>query len=223
MLIGQPVRWLPSIAFAAALLLVAGLDAASVQARESVSPITPNAEHLASTIDRLDVENHWPAGQHVKWDTGIPDGRPETSAGKHTHCSAFVAAAAKTVGIYILRPPEHPQVLLANAQYDWLESEGAAHGWKPLGNAMEAQRHANEGWFVVATYKNHHDDKPGHIAIVRPSDRDARSIREAGPQITQAGGTNYRSVPLQVGFKGHPAAWGHQEVRFYAHAVDHLD
>jgi hypothetical protein len=157
---------------------------------------------------------------HVKWDTGVPDGRPEKSPGKHTHCSAFVAAAAREFDIYILRPPEHPQVLLANAQYDWLEQEGAKRGWKPLETAEEAQRYANEGWLVVATYKNHHDDKPGHIAIVRPSDKREAALREEGPQITQAGGTNYRSVALRVGFAGHPAAWGRHEVRFYAHAVD---
>jgi hypothetical protein len=223
MFIGKSVRRLPSVAFTAVFVFAAVLGGASAPSRAEVSPITANAEHLARTIDGLEVESHWPAGEHVKWETGIPDGRPEKSPGKHTHCSAFVAAAAKRVGIYILRPPEHPQILLANAQYDWLAAEGAADGWKPLSNAVDAQRHANEGWFVVAAYKNHHDDKPGHIAIVRPSDKDAESIREEGPQITQAGGTNYRSVPLRVGFAGHPAAWSHQEVRFYAHAVEHMD
>lgn len=95
------------------------------------------------------MENHWPAGVHVKWDTGVPDGRPEKLPGKHTHCSA-----------------------------------------------------------------------PGHIAIVRPSDKGDAALREEGPQITQAGGTNYRSIALRVGFAGHPAASSRHEVRFYAHAVD---
>lgn len=184
------------------------------------APISADAEQLAQRIDSLEVENHWPAGEHVKWETGVPDGRPEKTAGKHTHCSAFVAAAAKNLGIYILRPPEHGQILLANAQYDWLGSEGAAVGWKPLTDALEAQSYANRGWLVVATYKNHHDDKPGHIAIVRPSTKGAAAIRAEGPQITQAGGTNYRSVALSVGFVGHPAAWGKHEVRFFAHPVD---
>lgn len=184
------------------------------------NPISPSAERLAQTIDSLDVEHHWPAGEHVHWESGIPDGKPETGAGKHTHCSAFVAAAAKRAGIYILRPPEHKQILLANAQYDWLESEGQAQGWKALHDGIEAQRFVNEGWFVVAAYKNHHDDKPGHIAIVRPSDKDVRALREEGPQITQAGGTNYRSVSLRQGFAGHPAAWKHQEVRYFAHPTD---
>lgn len=207
-------------AAAAAMLTIVACCGSPASIRAAAAPITASAERVAHSIDSLDVEHHWPAGVHVHWESGEPDGRQETTPGKHTHCSAFVAAAAKRVGIYILRPPEHKQILLANAQYDWLADEGAAQGWQPLTDAVDAQRHANQGWFVVATYKNHHDDKPGHIAIVRPSDKDVTSIREEGPQITQAGGTNYRSVPLKVGFAGHPAAWDHQEVRFYTHAVE---
>jgi hypothetical protein len=206
------IRYVFQILAALALIGAMGIAAAT--------PVSPAAERIARQIDSLDVESHWPAGVHVKWDTGIPDGRPESSSGKHTHCSAFVAAAARSLGIYILRPPEHPQVLLANAQYDWLEQEGAQRGWKALGSAEEAQRYANEGWLVLAAYRNHNDNKPGHIAIVRPSDKREAAIREEGPQITQAGATNYRNVALKVGFAGHPAAWGRREVRFYAHAVD---
>ena len=72
---------------------------------------------------------------------------------------------------------------------------------------------------MLATYKNHRADLPGHIAIVRPSDKDAGTIAIEGPQITQAGATNYRSVALGTGFAGHPTAWAQHEVRFYAHAV----
>jgi hypothetical protein len=181
--------------------------------------ITPAAQRLAQHIDSLDVEHRWPVGAHVHWETGIPDGRPESGAGKHTHCSAFVAAAAKTAGIYILRPPEHPQLLLANAQFDWLAAEGRARGWTPVANGVDAQRYANQGWFVVAAYKNIHDDKPGHIAIVRPSDKPVSAILQEGPQITQAGTVNYRDVPLRVGFAGHPLAWSRQTIRYFAHPV----
>lgn len=181
--------------------------------------ITPAASRTIAVIDALDVERHWPAGLHVAWESGVPDGSPESGAGRHTHCSAFVASAAKQVGIYILRPPEHPQVLLANAQYDWLEREGARRGWQPLRSDQEAQDYANRGFLVVAAYRNHRDDKPGHVAIVRPSDKSPAEIRENGPQVTQAGGRNYRSTTLREGFAGHPAAWGQHEVRYYAHAV----
>ena len=182
-------------------------------------PVSPKAATVIETIDALDVEHHWPAGSHVHWESGVPDGKPETSSGKHTHCSAFVAAAAKQFGIYLLRPPEHAQILLANAQYDWLMNEGAQHGWQPVRSDREAQSEANRGMLVVATYKNHNEDKPGHIAIVRPSDKSDAAIRREGPQVTQAGGTNYRSTSLQQGFAGHPAAWGKHEVRYYARAV----
>jgi hypothetical protein len=119
-----------------------------------------------------------------------------------------------------LRPPEHPQILLANAQYDWLAEQRATRGWNALADGEQAQTYANRGYLVVATYRNHHDNKPGHIAIVRPSEKSARVIAEEGPQIAQAGGTNYTSTSLKRGFAGHPAAWSHNEVRYYAHAID---
>jgi len=139
--------------------------------------VAPAAQRVAAAIDSMDVEHHWPAGVHVDWQTGVPDGKRGTPGGKHTHCSAFVAAAAQRLGIYILRPPEHSQLLLANAQYDWLAREGAGHGWQPLDGAADAQDRANLGYLVVAAYKNHHEDKPGHIAIVRPSAKSAASCR----------------------------------------------
>jgi hypothetical protein len=198
----------------ACLLIIATL--LSSNGATAADPTTPASQQLFQIIDSLDVEHHWPAGKHVDWATGIPDGRPETFPGKHTHCSAFVAAAAKRVGIYVLRPPEHKQILLANAQFDWLAANGAARGWKPLADGVQAQSYANQGWLVLAAYKNHHDDQPGHIAIVRPSDKDARAVQDEGPQITQAGGNNYRSVPLRVGFPGKK----YDEVAYYGHPVD---
>ena len=147
-----------------------------------------------------------------------------TASPKAVGASILIAALSpppprSAQGIYLLRPPQHKQLLLANAQYDWLAAQGAAQGWRPLQDGLEAQRYANQGWFVLATYKNHRGDLPGHIAIVRPSEKDARTIALEGPQITQAGGTNYRSVALRAGFAGHPSAWVQHEVRFYAHAV----
>jgi hypothetical protein len=192
---------------------------ACFSARVNATPVSPAAQRVIETIDALDVEHHWPAGVHVNWQTGEPDGREERTPGKHTHCSAFVASAAKHLNIYILRPPEHGQILLANAQYEWFGTQGAAQGWSEIKGPVAAQTAANEGRLVVATYRNHNDDKPGHIAIVRPADKSEAAIRSEGPQIEQAGGTNYRSTTLQKGFAGHPAAWGRGEVRYYAHAV----
>jgi len=114
--------------------------------------ITEAGQRLAQKLDSFEVEKHWPAGVHINWETGDPTGKPEKTPGKHTHCSAFVASAAKQLGIYILRPPEHGQMLLANAQNEWLSSEGAANGWRHLNDGAAAQDAANHGILVVATY-----------------------------------------------------------------------
>jgi len=182
--------------------------------------LTPEGARLSKFLDQTRVEELWPAGVHVTWETGVPDGKPERSVGKHTHCSAFVASVAKKLGVYILRPPEHGQILLANAQYDWLLEEGEQHGWNRIAGGEQAQEYANNGYLVVATYHNHHDDKPGHIAIVRPSTKSRSEIASEGPQITQAGGTNYLSTTLRQGFAGHPNALSRHEVKYYAHPID---
>ena len=31
-------------------------------------------------------------GEHVHWESGVLDGKPESAVGKHTHCSAFAAS-----------------------------------------------------------------------------------------------------------------------------------
>ncbi len=179
--------------------------------------ISPAGQRLAQKLDSFDVEHHWPAHLHVNWETGDPDGKPEKGTGVHTHCSAFVASAAKQLGVYILRPPEHSQVLLANAQNEWLESQGAAQGWRRLKDGQEAEDAANHGDLVIASYHNHHDNKPGHIAIVRPSAKSPEAIAGEGPDMVQAGANNYNVVSARKGFAGHPAAWRNNEIEYFAH------
>jgi hypothetical protein len=182
--------------------------------------ISPAGQQLAQKLDSFEVEKLWPAHLHVNWETGVPDGKPEKGTGVHTHCSAFVASAAKQLGVYILRPPEHGQVLLANAQNEWLESEGAGQGWRRLKDGKEAEDEANRGDLVVASYHNHHDNKPGHIAIVRPSAKSAEAIAQEGPDMVQAGEHNYNVVSAKKGFAGHPAAWRDNEIEYFAHDLD---
>jgi len=174
---------------------------------------------LAGFLDSMEVEKHWLAGHHVKWKTGEPDGRPVGSEGVHSHCSAFVAAACSRLGIPILEPPEHPQILLANAQCRWLAKEGSALGWTELGSGLEAQRHANAGELVVACTRNPDPDEPGHIAIVRPAPVSARRIATQGAQVIQAGVRNWNSTSLLRGFEHHRWAWEHGRIRYFAHAV----
>jgi hypothetical protein len=204
-------RQLTRVLLAIVVCLAAGMGAARGE------EISPAGRELAQKLDSFEVEKHWPAHLHVNWETGVPDGKPEKGTGVHTHCSAFVASAAKQLGVYILRPPEHGQVLLANAQNEWLKSEGAAQGWHPLKNGAEAEAAANKGELVVASYHNHHDNKPGHIAIVRPSTKSAEAIASEGPDMVQAGGHNYNVVSAKKGFAGHPAAWRDNEIEYYAH------
>jgi hypothetical protein len=206
-----------SRAVAAAVVIAALAFAGGVHATDD--PITPQAQQIFRTIDAMGVETKWIAGEHIDWESGLPTGVPETLPGKHTHCSAFVAAAAKQLGVYILRPPAHGQKLLANAQNDWLAEEGAAHGWRKLADAGEAQAAANRGLLVVASYHNHHDDRPGHIAIVRPGNKTPAQIAAEGADVIQAGAVNAVSISTKAAFAGHPAAWRDNEIVYYAHEV----
>ncbi len=192
---------------------------ATVQASAQTGAVSPRGQWLAAQLDQMDVEHKWIAGQHVDWETGLPDGSPERLPGRHTHCSAFVAAAAKRLGVYILRPPEHGQVLLANAQNEWLASEGRDEGWRLAPDGVEAQDLANSGKLVVASYHNHRDEKPGHIVIVKPSDKPLADIEQEGPQVIQAGTVNSSSISAKAAFAGHPAAWRDHEIDYYAHVL----
>jgi hypothetical protein len=53
---------------------------------------------------------------------------------------------------------------------------------------------ANQGTLVVVVYESPDSQKPGHIAIVRPSEKSCVRLEESGPQIIQAGQRNYTST-----------------------------
>jgi hypothetical protein len=203
--------------FAAALIFAA--SAAAALAAGATDHVSPKGRWLAQKLDAMGVESKWIAGQHIDWRSGLPHGVPERSEGRHTHCSAFVAAAAQSLGVHILRPPEHGQKLLANAQYHWLESDGAAEGWRELPDPAAAQAAANAGELVVASYLSHNEEKPGHIAIVKPAARSAAELAAAGPLLIQAGTVNSAAISMRDGFAGHPHAWFDHEAVFYAHPL----
>ena len=183
-------------------------------------PITPAGDRLASTLDSMNVESLWLSHEHVNWETGEPDrGADYEGPGNHTHCSAFAAAAAKRLGVYLLRPPEHGQLLLANAQAEWLASDAASKaGWRSVATMQKAQRLANEGTLVLVLYPNPDRHVPGHIAIVRPSEKSARALDENGPEIIQAGEHNHARTNVKTGFENHPGAWPNG-VMYYAHSL----
>jgi hypothetical protein len=195
----------------AVLVLLLGLPAWAEE-------ISPAGRQLAQSLDSMNVEQLWLAGKPIKWKTGEPIGDSPPIKG-HTHCSAFAAEACRRLGVYLLRPPDHSTVLLANAQYDWLFKSGKEQGWTQLRDGYRAQHFANEGYVVVAVFKESDPKHPGHIAIIRPSTKTPEKIAMEGPQVTQAGYQNYRSTSLREGFKHHPDAWGKQRVRYFVHKL----
>jgi hypothetical protein len=183
-------------------------------------PITHAGDRLASTLDSMDVESLWLAHEHVNWETGKPDrGANDEGPGNHTHCSAFAAAAAKKLGVYLLRPPEHGQLLLSNAQAKWLDDDaGRKAGWRKVVDMRKAQWLANQGQLVVVVYQNPDRNLPGHIAIVRPSEKPASVLDENGPELIQAGEHNHNKINVRIGFENHPGAWP-DGVRYYMHTL----
>jgi hypothetical protein len=184
-------------------------------------PITEQGQRLLSVLDGMNVESLWLAHEHVNWETGEPDkGEDYAGPGRSTHCSAFAAAVGKRLGVYMLRPPEHGQILLANAQAEWFRTAaGRQNGWRPLPDAHEAQAQANRGNLVVVVFESPDPHRPGHIAIVRPAHRPARLLDENGPEITRAGQKNYSKTSTKVGFLAHPGAWP-GGVLYYAHSIE---
>lgn len=181
--------------------------------------ITANGQKLLKLLDASKVEELWQKGYRVDWETGQTVAVSNNP--KSTHCSAFAAAFAKQMGIYLLRPPEHKQNLLANAQYDWIQSSSAEkEGWKKVNDGLTAQNEANKGNLVVTIFKNPDESHPGHISIIRPAVKSIKLLNKEGPQTTQAGGTNSYSIPLKYGFGNHPGAWP-DGVIFYEHEVSY--
>jgi hypothetical protein len=172
----------------------------------------------------LHVEELWLSGQHVNWQTGEPDD-PSAEQDIHTHCSAFVAAACAKKNVYILRPPDHSIQLLANAQYDWLQSnEAKKMGWVKIesdGVYEKSQVLANKGYFVVSTCKNKDPKLPGHIALVRPAEITTGQLAESGPMLISAGTHNFNYISLKSAFGSHLSGWPEKEILFYYH-TDHL-
>jgi hypothetical protein len=193
--------------------------ASAANGRPCCGPVNRSGLQLASALDHMNVEEHWAAHEHVNWETGDPDRGGEYEGPGHTHCSAFAAAAAKRLGVYLLRPPQHPQKLLANAQVEWLAGdEGRERGWASVRGSREAQSLANQGNLVVVVFANPDAKKPGHVAIVRPSEKATQALRRDGPQIIQAGTHNHNSTVVRIGFQNHSGAFPNG-VRYYVHTV----
>jgi hypothetical protein len=201
--------------YTALLLVVAALfpGAGSAPPPAETIPLSAKGKELAAALDAMDVKNRWLPTRHVSnWKTGEAD---DKKGGPRTHCSLFVSAACWKLHVPMLDPP--PQTLLANRQQAWLQKEGKKKGWRQVSDPVEAQRLANQGVVVVASYRNPNPKRAGHIAVVRPAAVDAAGVRKTGPRVTQSGGTNYTNASVKTGFRNHPGAWEHGEVLFFAY------
>ena len=192
--------------------------------------ISPKGQALAQFIDSMDVEKHWLSGtKGINWETGDPDPNRPVYSTTVTHCSNFVAAASLRLKVYLLRPPEHDQDNLVNAQNDWLNSQsGKDAGWTKLPDAISAQYYANQGDFVVSSTKgtdpnsNTYETMFGHIAVVRPSSKSHAAILVSGPQVAEAGWINSPNVSVKAGYASIPGAWvgdGNGAVEFFMHPI----
>lgn len=193
---------------------------------------------LAEFLDLLCVDRYWLKGHHIVWMTGQQNARVGVGRDRYTHCSAFVAAAAMRLGIYVLRPPFHDEMLLASAQDHWLRGyaryEGqtaAAAGWSRIGRSggsgviAMAQSLANQGKLVLASYAQrplqddpagHPIPAPGHIALLRPSPEDGAGAEAPGLLVCAAGHINGAALPIEASFQEHVGAWP-DNIDFYAH------
>ncbi|GEN76083.1 hypothetical protein [Chryseobacterium hagamense] len=171
--------------------------------------MTECGRQLKSFYLGMDILHKWQAGQHINWQTGEPDD-PDAVSGIRTHCSAFVAAACERKGIYLLRPPEHKQELLANAQVRWLNSGRSKNsGWHalPENTLYEAQRMADEGYLVIVCAQNTNPHKPGHIALVMPADLSLEQNRQYGPLLIQSSAKNRVDAWFRDAFRHYIADW----------------
>jgi hypothetical protein len=192
----------------------AGRQAAPGPDTECCGPISSGGEQLAHFLDSMNVEHLWLSREKVDWRSGQP-----RSGHGGTHCSAFAAAVAERLDIYMLRPPQHSQDFLATAQGRWFEGEHANHdGWTAVSTPEQAQTLANRGELVVLVHISSESHVHGHIAVVRPAMKSATALDAEGPQTIQAGLHNFASGTAVQSFQSHPGAWPSQ-VGMYAHST----
>ena len=136
----------------------------------------------------VNLDSGWSAGYNISCDTGYGTYNKTTTV-KTSHCSCFVYALCKKLGFYIPSPPEYSQFHLADKQLEWIESsDGISNGWTNVGLNVpdcyiEAQRKANEGYFVIVGVTQD-DMVNGHIGVVRPyRNVDYKIISKRGPIV----------------------------------------
>jgi hypothetical protein len=177
-------------------------------------PTCRDGSVLMAILDGLDVEHHWLSGKRVNWRTGITEDDGEE--GPASNCGALVAALCSRLKVPM--PAPNVQSLSPAAQYDWLAQYGKGKGWVMVGE-VEAQLLANQGWVVIAAWKNlappGERTVPGRTAVVRPSRMPLEQIAERGPRVIIADIQNSNDTSVGECFPA-PAVKNH-EVVYFAH------
>jgi hypothetical protein len=177
-------------------------------------PISKEGRALAAALDGMDIENHWLAGRKVDWKTGNPVG--DDDIGTTSNGGAFVAAVGARFKVPM--PVTETSSFLPENQFEWLLVDGKPKGWLPMGE-VEAQLLANQGWVVVAAWKNPAPAGERHVscilAIVHPDTKPVGEVASSGPTVMLAGDQNFQRVALNKAFPS--SAWENREVVFLAH------
>jgi hypothetical protein len=140
------------------------------------------AQNINNALNKLDVEHN------RKY---LPTGQRGTSS-RVTHCNQFAQDALKGIGV----PKSAIPGGNANNMNNWLNSsKGQQAGWHKV-SAADAQKMANAGHPVLASWKNN-SGPHGHVAVVRPGHDDGKV------HIAQAGGTNHSDTTVNKGFGKH--------------------
>ena len=177
---------------------------------------------LEEILLTYNLDSGWSPGYNVNCETGKGTPNKSTTV-KTSHCSCFIYAVCKELGLYIPSPPEYKQFHLADRQLDWISSEnGMRNGWVDIGksvpdNYIAAQKKANDGYIVIAGVTQ--DDRVnGHIGIVRPyRNVDFGIISSRGPIIIASSSPNTIASYLDDEFKLDQRDFGHLNgrVRFF--------
>jgi len=97
-----------------------------------------------------------------------------------------------------------------NAQIPSLDCSGLTHASSLTATdaMIVAQRLANLGYLVIASFKAANADKPGHITAVRPSLKSTQIINGEGPDTISAGQHNSANTSLRQAFNVHSCNGG---------------
>lgn len=159
-----------------------------------------------AVVETLDVENSKRYEKKLNADGST----------KSTYCNIYAYDVVSALGGYLPRvwwmdaalkkvkkgeevTPKYGETIRemnANSLNSWMNSDGAAFGWKKADNETSAQNAANGGRLVILLAANANPRRSGHVSVVL-SETDEHKAKRTGDDVSvplqsQAGGTNYK-------------------------------